>query len=86
VGAATIWGLDSSFQSVLSIPVSEISAVHVEEADDRWLVRVRRVDRLEELSYRGIFAEHFARVAESTIRGVMHSSLPILPRARAAKA
>jgi hypothetical protein len=86
VGAETIWALDSSFQSVLSIPVSEISAVHVEEADDRWLVRVRRVDRLEELSYRGIFAEHFARVAESTIRGVMHSSLPILPRARAAKA
>jgi len=49
-------------------------------------LRVRRTDHAEEFSYGGIFAEHFARVAESTIRGVMHSTLPILPRARAAGA
>jgi hypothetical protein len=86
VGADNIWALDSRFQPMLSIPVSEISAVNADEAGDRWSVRVRLVDRLEEFSYGGIFAEHFARIAESTIRGVMHSSLPILPRARAAKA
>jgi hypothetical protein len=53
--------------------------------DGLWTVRVRRTDQIEEFSYRGIFAEHFARVAESTIRGVMRSSLPVLPRARAAR-
>ena len=86
VGADYIWALDSRFQVLQAIPVSEVSAVHAEEMDGRWTVRVRRTEQIEEFSYRGVFAEHFARVAESTIRGVMHSSLPILPRARAAGA
>ncbi len=86
VGADYIWALDSRFQVLHTIPVSEVSAVHAEEMDDRWTVRVRRTEQIEEFSYRGVFAEHFARVAESTIRGVMHASLPILPRARAAGA
>jgi hypothetical protein len=86
VGGDTIWVLDSRFQMLASIPVSEISSVHAEEMDGWWAVRVRRIDQVTEFSYRGVFAEHFARVAESTIRGVIHSSLPILPRARAAGA
>jgi len=84
VGADYIWALDSRFQVLQTIPVSEVSSVHAEESEGQWTVRVRRTDQTEEFSYRGIFAEHFARVAESTIRGVMHTSLPILPRARAA--
>ncbi len=86
VGAATIWALDSHFQMLLSIPVSEISSVEAEQAEDRWVVRVRNIDQFEQFSYRGIFAEHFARVAESTIQGVIHTALPILPRTRAAGA
>jgi hypothetical protein len=86
VGAATIWALDSHFQVLLSIPVSEISSVDAEQAEDRWVVRVRRIDQFEQFSYRGIFAEHFARVAESTIQGVIHTALPILPHTRAAGA
>jgi hypothetical protein len=86
VGADYIWALDSRFQVLLTIPVSEISSVHAEEMDRRWTVRIRRTDQTDEFSYRGIFAEHFARVAESTLRGVIHSPLPILSRARAAGA
>jgi hypothetical protein len=86
VGADYIWVLGSRLQTLLTIPVSEVSSVHVEAAGDRWILRVRRTDHVEEFSYGGIFAEHFARVAESTIRGVIHSTLPILPRARAAGA
>jgi hypothetical protein len=86
VNADYIWALDSHFQTLQTIPVSEVSSVHAEEMDNRWIVRVRRTGQIEEFSYRGIFAEHFARVAESTIRGVVPSSLPILPRARAAGA
>jgi hypothetical protein len=78
--------LGSRLQTLLTIPVSEVSSVHAEAAGDQWILRVRRTDHVEEFSYSGIFAEHFARVAESTIRGVMHSTLPILPRARAAGA
>jgi hypothetical protein len=88
VGADYIWALDSRFQILQTIPVSEVSSVNAEVnaegIDGLWTVRVRRTEQIEEFSYRGIFAEHFARVAESTIRGVMRSSLPILPRARAA--
>jgi hypothetical protein len=86
VGPDYIWALDSRLQVLQTIPVSEVSAVHAEEMDGRWTVRVRRTEQIEEFSYRGIFAEHFARVAESTIRSVIHASLPILPRARAARA
>jgi hypothetical protein len=86
VGNDTIWALDASLHPLLTIPVSEVSAVHAEEMRERWVVRVRLVDRLEEFSYRGVFAEHFARVAENTIRGVMHTPLPVLPRTRAASA
>jgi hypothetical protein len=86
VGADTIWALNSRFQAILSIPVSEVSSVRVEDADGRWILRVRRIDQVEDFFYRGVFAEHFARVAESTIRGVMHTSLPILPKARVAGA
>lgn len=86
VGADYIWVLGSRLQTLLTIPVSEVSAVQAEAMDDRWILRIRRTDLVEELSYSGIFAEHFARVAESTLRGVMHSAPPILPRARAAGA
>lgn len=86
VGPDYIWALDSRFQVLLTIPVSEITSVHAEEMDGRWTVRIRRTDQTDEFSYRGIFAEHFARVAESTVRGVIHSPLPILSRVRAAGA
>jgi len=86
VGADYILALDSRFQALQTIPVSEVLSVHAEEMDNRWIVRVRRTGQVEEFSYRGIFAEHFARVAESTIRSVIHASLPILPRSRAAGA
>jgi hypothetical protein len=86
VSADYIWALDSRFQVLLTIPVAEITSVHSEEMDRRWTVRIRRTDQTDEFSYRGIFAEHFARVAESTLRGVIHSPLPIRSRARAAGA
>jgi hypothetical protein len=86
VGADNIWALNSHLRPLLIIPASEISSVHAEEAADGWVVRVRWLDRIGEFVYSGIFAEHLARVAESTLRSVMPSALPILPRSRAASA
>jgi hypothetical protein len=85
-GVDDIWVLDSRLQSLLTIPVSEISSAHAQEIENGWVVRVRWMDRVEEFSYRGIFAEHLARVAESSIRSVMRAPLPVLPRGRAAGA
>jgi hypothetical protein len=86
VGSDYIWVLGSRLQTFLTLPVSEVSSVRAETIAGRWILRVRCADRVEEFVFGGIFAEHFARVAENTIRGVMHSALPILPRARAAGA
>lgn len=85
-GMDNIWALDSRLRPLLVIPAPEISSARAEEVGGRWVVRIRCLDRLAEFSYRGIFAEHLARVAESTIRSVMRPTLPVLPRSRAASA
>jgi hypothetical protein len=86
VGAERIWALNSHLQPLLVIPVDEITSARALEDQGRWLLRVRWADRAAEFSYRGIFAEHLARVAESTLQSVMRPSLPVLPQRRAASA
>jgi len=86
VSAESVWVLDRSFQPLLEIPVSEITAACAEQSEESWRLRVTWASHTAEFSYGGIFAEHLARVAESTIRGVMRPALPVLPQRRAASA
>jgi hypothetical protein len=88
VGAERIWALDSQFQPLLVIPAGEIISANAIQAPakNHWILQVRWSDNAAEFSYQGIFAEHLARVAESSLGSVMHSPLPILPRSRAASA
>jgi hypothetical protein len=86
VGAESISVLDSLFQPFLVIPVAEITLTRAERSGEHWLVRVVWPDHTAEFSYSGIFAEHLARVAESTVQSVMRPSLPVIPQARAAGA
>jgi len=86
VGAERIWALDSNFQPLLVIPAAEITSANALQKKDRWILQVRWSDNSAEFSYQGVFAEHFARVAQSTLGSVMHSPLPILPKSRAASA
>ena len=86
VGAERIWALDSNFQPLLVIPAAEIISANALQKKDRWILQVRWSDNAAEFSYQGVFAEHFARVAQSTLGSVMHSPLPILPKSRAASA
>jgi hypothetical protein len=88
VGAERIWALDSQFQPLLVIPAAEILSANAIEAraKNHWVLQVRWSNNVAEFAYQGIFAEHFARVAESSLNTVMHSPLPILPRSRAASA
>jgi len=86
VGAEQIWALDSHFQPLVVIPAAEITSADALQKKDRWILQVRWSDNAAEFFYQGVFAEHFARVAESTLGSVMHSPLPILPKSRAASA
>jgi hypothetical protein len=88
VGVERIWALDSHFQPLLVVPTAEITSANAiqAQAKNHWLLQVRWSDNAAEFSYHGIFAEHLARVAQSTLGSVMHAPLPVLPRSRAASA
>jgi hypothetical protein len=81
-----IWALDSHLHPLLVIPTSQISSAIASEAAGDWIVRIRWAEHTADFHYRGIFAEHLARVAESTLRGVIHPPLPVIPQKRAATA
>ena len=86
VGAGHISVRDSQLHSFLEIPVSEITSAQAEESHGRWFLRINWANKTAVFAYRGVFAEHLARVAETTIRSVLHPALPVLPQRRAAGA
>ena len=86
VGTENIWALDSHLQTRLVIPLAEVSSVYSEVSESGWVVRLRRPNNVEEFAFRGVFAEHFAKVAENSILAVMRPGLPVQPKARAARA
>jgi hypothetical protein len=86
VGPEQISVRDSLLQSFLEIPVSEITSAQAEESSGRWFLRIHWANKTAVFAYSGVFAEHLARVAETTIRSVMRPSLPVLPQRRAAGA
>lgn len=86
VGAGHISVCDSQLQSFLEIPVSEITSAQAEESHGRWFLRINWTNKTVVFAYQGVFAEHLARVAESTIRSVLRPALPVLPQRRAAGA
>lgn len=86
VGSERIWALDSHMHPLLVVPTPQISSVNAAESAGDWILRLRWADHTADFHYRGIFAEHLARVAESTLRSVMHQPLPVLPQKRAATA
>ncbi|HLZ92046.1 MAG TPA: hypothetical protein VKQ28_10045 [Candidatus Acidoferrum sp.] len=86
VCADRIWALDAQQHPLLIIPTAQIVSAIASESGGDWIVRIRWAEHTTDLHYRGIFAEHLARVAESTLRGVIHPPLPVLPQKRAATA
>ncbi len=81
-----VWALDSDLHPLLVIPTAQISSATAAESAGGWMVRIRWSEHAADFHYHGIFAEHLARVAESTLRSVIHPALPVLPRKRAATA
>jgi len=86
VGADQIWALDSLFHPLLVIPAAEITSAKALQERDRWLLQICWPNNFAEFTYQGIFAEHLARVAESTLASIKHSPLTVLPKSRAASA
>jgi hypothetical protein len=86
VGSDNIWALPASLQPLLVIAVPELISARAEEAHGAWVLRIRWDDRSAVFAYTGVFAEHLARVAESTVQSVMRPSLPVIPQRRAASA
>jgi len=84
VNLERLWALDSHFQSLLDIPAGEISYARAEENDREWSLRITWADRSAEFSYRGIFAERRARLAETALLHVLSRRLPVTPKRRAA--
>jgi hypothetical protein len=81
-----VWALDSHLHPLLVIPTAQISSATATESAGHWTLRIRWSEHAADFHYHGIFAEHLARVAESTLRSVIHPALPVLPRKRAATA
>ena len=86
VGSEHVWALQGDFHPLLVISVPELISARAEEMRNGWILRLRWADRSATFEYSGVFAEHLARVAESTIQSVMHPSLPVFPQSHAASA
>jgi hypothetical protein len=86
VGPDFVCVLDSRFQSHLRIPSGDITFAQAEESHGHWFLRVEWPTGIAVFDYRGVFSEHLARVAESTIHSVMRPALAVLPHRRAASA
>ena len=80
------WALDKNFDPLVVITTAEISGLDVEPYLDRWILRVRWSDHKAEFTYKGIFAERFARLAEESLRQANLATLPTPVKRRAARA
>lgn len=86
VGAGSICALDARLEPLLVVPSAEVSLAKVMERDGCWILQLLWSDHSSEFSYQGFFAEHLARVAQTTMASVMPTPLPVLQKSRGAGA
>jgi hypothetical protein len=78
VGADRVWVLDEALSVLFEAPFTLLQGARAEAIGEDWKLSLQSRDCGAELVYAGPFAEHFARVAESTVRSQLHRELPIL--------
>lgn len=86
VGPERLSVLDGTLTNVMDIPVAQIVSARAEPVtgqgsngpDDKWQLRVTWPLSAADFLYEGPFAEHLARVAESTIGSQLRRELPVL--------
>ncbi len=78
VAAACWYVLDLQHRPLVEIPRESVTAIRADREADGWTLRVRWDAAEAEFRYDGFFAEHLARVAETTLCGQWQLSLPVL--------
>jgi hypothetical protein len=78
IGPDRLSVLDAALKVLVEIPLQQIRTALVESAGGDWIFRVDSEQRTAEFVYQGTFAEHLARVAESTVRSQLRRELPVL--------
>ncbi len=79
-----IWALDNHFNPLVVVPTPEISNLSLRSQEDDWVLQIRWLDHKAEFSFKGIFAERFARLAEGSVRASLPESLQVPSKGRAA--
>ena len=70
--------LNLEHQPLFEIPLGSISSVRAEPAAGGWRLRVSCEESPREFYYDGFFAEHLARIAETTLRSQLQRELPVV--------
>jgi len=86
VNAERILALDARFRTLLVVPVNELSFVHTEQTDERWILSVLWTDSSAQFAYSGMSAEHLAHTAETALQSFMAQDLRNTQKSRAASA
>jgi hypothetical protein len=86
VGTEEVWVLDPLHRTLVVIPVAEIASANAEETGGKWAFRICWPGGEALFAYDGMFAEHLAKIAQDTVRGVMRRPEPPKAMARGAGA
>jgi len=86
VGWERVSVLDVKLHALFEIPASEIVSANVAQKEKRWVLELKWAGYTANFFFRGIFAGHLARTAESAVRRVIRPSVPAPVRRRAAGA
>jgi hypothetical protein len=86
VGADRIWAMDQGLHPILVVPVNELISVRAAKSISGWSLWLEWSGSVAEFTYEDFFAEHLARLAETTIRSVMRAPLPVVQQSQSAGA
>lgn len=78
VASERVHVLDPRHRRLLEIPLPAVTELRAEPAGDGWELRVGWQGSRAVFHYEGFFAEHLARVAETTLRSQLQRELPVL--------
>lgn len=86
VGSERIWAMDSALHPILVVPVNEIVSARAAKSVSGWSLWLEWGGSVAEFTYEGFFAEHLARIAETTIRSVVRSPVRTMQQSQSAGA
>ena len=70
--------LDLKHRTRLELSLASVRSVRAEEAREGWRLTIEWEGKETEFDFDGFFAEHLARVAETTLRSQLRRELPVL--------